>query len=84
MASGREIDRLRDRIADAGGLVNAGDLARVWALSRARVSELVAMGDFPEPVGAVGGRPVWLLQHCDRWREARTRARTRSSQEERR
>lgn len=67
----REVKALRARIAAAGGLVNAADLARVWDVSRARVSELQAMPDFPEPIDTVGDRPVWLLEQCDQWRRGR-------------
>lgn len=70
----REINALRARIAGAGGLVNAADLARVWDVSRARVSELAAMTDFPLAIDTVGGRPVWLLEQCDQWRAARARS----------
>lgn len=73
----RDLTSLRARIARAGGLVNAADLSRVWGVSRARVSELVAMADFPEPVDHVGERPVWLLEQCDQWRAWRaSRARS--------
>lgn len=75
--SARQVKTIRDRIAAAGGLVNAADLARVWGVSRARVTELVAMPDFPEPIDHVGERAVWLLAQCDQWREARARARER-------
>jgi predicted DNA-binding transcriptional regulator AlpA len=70
----REVRALRGRIAAAGGLVNAADLARVWGVSRARVSELQATAGFPEPIGTVGNRPAWLLEQCDQWRDSRKAA----------
>lgn len=76
--SDREVRRLRERIIAAGGLVNAADLSRLWGVSRARVSELVAMSDFPAAIDDVGGRPVWLLEQCDVWRGARAAARGRA------
>lgn len=68
-----EVVELRERIVAAGGLVNAADLARVWQISRARVSELVGMPGFPQAIDTVGERPVWLLEQCDQWRELRRR-----------
>jgi predicted DNA-binding transcriptional regulator AlpA len=52
-----------------GGLVSASDLARVWGVSKTRLTVLTHRGSFPEPVGTVGGRPVWLAGEAQDWRE---------------
>ena len=62
---------IAEQIAAKGGLVNQGELARRWNLSAQRVNGLVCASDFPAPVGEVGGRPVWLFDEADEWREAR-------------
>lgn len=71
-------DDLRQRIALAGGLVNQGDLTRLWNLSRPRVSEICGHPTFPEPVAQVGGRPVWAGAEVQSWRDARTSKRTKA------
>jgi hypothetical protein len=58
-------------IRAAGGLANQADLARRWRVSDARVGQLVRLDGFPEPVGEVGGRPVWLAGECDGWKATR-------------
>lgn len=64
-------DELRRAIAAGGGLVNGAELARRWNVSRVRAHELVTQDDFPEPVAHVAGRPVWLFNEVDEWREKR-------------
>ena len=66
----REIDTVRKRIAAAGGLVNAGDLSRLWGISREAVRKLVNGETFPEPIGHLIQGPVWLREQCDTWRRA--------------
>lgn len=56
-------------IQRAGGLVSASDLSRTWGISKTRVAVLVGRESFPEPVGSVGGRPVWLASEARQWRE---------------
>lgn len=65
----------RAAINKAGGLVNAGDLARTWNLSRARISEIVHTPGFPEPVATVGDRPVWLAKEAQEWRNRKDKTR---------
>jgi predicted DNA-binding transcriptional regulator AlpA len=75
------VDDLRRRIAGAGGLVNAADMARDWGVSRERIRQLVELADFPEPIGHAGVRPVWLAEQVADWRAqraARVAARARS------
>lgn len=67
----RQEKDIRDRIAAAGGVVNAADLARAWGVSRERVRQLAQEPGFPAPLEPVGERPVWLRAVCDAWREAR-------------
>ncbi len=55
-------------LKQTGGLVDRGDIARRHQLSRQRTYELTNNASFPEPVGEVGGRPVWLTLHVDRYR----------------
>jgi hypothetical protein len=62
-------------IRAAGGLASQADLARRWRVSDARVGQLVALEGFPEPVGMVNDRPVWLAEECDGWKATRRRGR---------
>ena len=55
-------------LEQTGGLVDRGDIARRHGLSRQRTYELTNNRSFPKPVGEVGGRPVWLTLHVDRYR----------------
>lgn len=61
---------LRRHLAEAGGLLNQGDIARMWNLSRPWVSDLVNKPTFPEPVAQVGGRDVWAMNEVLAWGEA--------------
>lgn len=55
-------------LKQTGGLVDRSDIARRHNLSRQRAYELTNNVSFPKPVGEVGGRPVWLTLHVDRYR----------------
>ena len=55
-------------LKQTGGLVDRSDIARRHHLSRQRAYELTNNISFPKPVGEVGGRPVWLTLHVDRYR----------------
>ncbi|MDQ3849585.1 MAG: hypothetical protein M3296_03085 [Actinomycetota bacterium] len=55
-------------LKQAGGLVDRGDIARRHNLTRQRTFELTNNKSFPRPVGEIGGRPVWLALHVDRYR----------------
>jgi hypothetical protein len=59
---------LAAQIIRAGGLVSAADLARDWGLTRQRLTVLQRAQGFPEPVGEVNGRPVWLGNETSEWR----------------
>lgn len=68
-------------LSQTGGLLDRGDIARRYRLSRQRTYELTHNKSFPAPVGEIGGRPVWLTLHVDRYREqarlGRPRGKTR-------
>lgn len=70
----RQLQALRQRIHDAGGLVGRVDLAERWNVSEQRVAQLAAMPDFPPAVATIGKRSVWLRAECDAWRAARARS----------
>lgn len=55
-------------LAQTGGLVDRGDIARRHGLSRQRTYDMTGNQSFPAPVGEIGGRPVWLTLHVDRYR----------------
>ena len=55
-------------LKQTGGLVDRSDIARRHQLTRQRAYELTNNISFPSPVGEVGGRPVWLTLHVDRYR----------------
>lgn len=55
-------------LKQAGGLVDRSDIAQRHHLSRQRTYELTNNQSFPRPVGEIGGRPVWLTLHVDRYR----------------
>jgi predicted DNA-binding transcriptional regulator AlpA len=59
----------RTIIERSGGLVSASDLARVWGVSKTRLTVLTHRESFPEPVATVGGRPVWLASEAQQWRD---------------
>lgn len=64
---------VRSHIADNGGLVGQGDLARLWEVSRPRVQEIINDPTFPEPVAFVGPdalqRALWTRRQAETWRE---------------
>ena len=55
-------------LKQTGGLVDRSDIARRHQLSRQRTYEMTNNISFPKPVGEIGGRPVWLTLHVDRYR----------------
>jgi prophage regulatory protein len=58
-------------VKDAGGLIGRAELAAHWGVSRQRIAQLVALEDFPAPIGFGNGGPVWLVSDVDAWRAAR-------------
>lgn len=76
-------DKLRAAIAARDGLVDRGAIGRRWGVSRTRVAQLLASNDFPEPVAYIDGRPVWLADRVDAWRDARRPAGRPPSAEQR-
>ena len=48
--------------------MDRSDIARRHHLSRRRAYELTKNLSFPKPVGEIGGKPVWLTLHVDRYR----------------
>lgn len=61
----------RGAVQGAGGLCCQVDLARRWGVSRARVHQIVREAEFPQPVGVVASREVWLVSECDLYRRRR-------------
>ena len=55
-------------LQQTGGVVDRSDIARRHHLSRQRAYEMTKNMSFPAPVGEVGGKPVWLTLHVDRYR----------------
>lgn len=55
-------------LAASGGLVDRSDIRRRWNMNRSRVHELTGQRFFPDPVGEIGGRPVWLAVDVDAYR----------------
>lgn len=55
-------------LAQHGGLVNQGDMSRMWGVSRTRVTQMADTPSFPAPVGWVGGKRVWLMEDVQQWR----------------
>jgi hypothetical protein len=71
-------------LAQTGGLLDRSDIASRYGLTRQRVFELTHNKSFPAAVGEIGGRPVWLTLHVDRYRAqaqpGRPRGTTRKDQ----
>lgn len=55
-------------LRQTGGLVDRSDIAKRHGLSRQRTYELTNNLSFPEPAGEIGGQPIWLTLHVDRYR----------------
>ena len=55
-------------LKQTGGLVDRSDIARRHHLTRQRAYEMTNNHSFPASVGEIGGRPVWLTLHVDRYR----------------
>ena len=66
-------------LKQAGGLVDRSDIARRHGLTRQRAFEITNNKSFPQPVGQIGGRPVWLAVHVDRYRAQARPGRPRTS-----
>lgn len=65
-------------LSQTGGLLDRSAIARRHSLSRQRTYELTNNLSFPKAVGEIGGRPVWLTLHVDRYRAQAQRGRPRS------
>jgi hypothetical protein len=63
---------IHSQIKRAGGLANVTDLGKQFRVSRQRAAKLTQHPGFPEPVGTVGGRPVWLASEAQQWRDKQT------------
>jgi hypothetical protein len=65
---------VRDAIARAGGLFTLADLARRWGISIARVGQLAAHPDFPEPIvtgdGDPRGKRLYVGEEAEAFRAA--------------
>ena len=68
-------EQLREQVHLAGGLLNQGDMARAWGLSRPRITELVKDPTFPEPITTIGGKRVWANVEVQAWRRQRLEVR---------
>jgi len=55
-------------LKSAGGLVNRTDIAARHDIGRQRTYQLTKQRSFPDPVGEVGGQPVWLAIHVEEYR----------------
>jgi len=51
-----------------GGLLDRPAMQKRYGLTRQRSYALTNNKSFPAPVGEIGGRPVWLTLHVDRYR----------------
>lgn len=51
----------------SGGLVGAGEIARLLGVSRQRVQQLAQRPDFPEPVAVLDMGKVWSSADVERW-----------------
>lgn len=57
------------RILEAsGGLLNRADIARTLGVTPNRAWHLAQQRHFPNPVGELGGRPVWLAAAVEAYR----------------
>jgi hypothetical protein len=70
---------IRKAIERNGGLANVTDLGKQFRVSRQRAAKLSQHPGFPEPVGTVGGRPVWLASEAQQWRDKQTQTNERES-----
>lgn len=62
-------------ITDVGKrAVGAAEIARMFGVSRQRVTQLTARDDFPEPWEVLSMGKIWLTEDVRRWAEARGRA----------
>jgi predicted DNA-binding transcriptional regulator AlpA len=56
-------------------LAGFAEAADVVGLTRRRVTQLIAEGQFPEPEQRLRATPVWRVSDLVRWRDARERRR---------
>lgn len=54
---------------DLNDLITSKEVGDILNWSTQKVREYRVRGVLPEPVGAVGGRPVWLKSHIIRYKE---------------
>jgi predicted DNA-binding transcriptional regulator AlpA len=54
---------------DVSQLMTKADIAELLGVSRERVSQLAARGDFPTSLGQVGKSLVWSRGAVERWAE---------------
>jgi hypothetical protein len=54
-------------LASTGGLMDRSDIRRRFGHRRQRTFELTNQRYFPDPVGSIGERPVWLAAHVERY-----------------
>ena len=68
-------------LKQTGGLLDRSAIGRRYGLSRQRTYELTNNKSFPAPVDEIGGRPVWLTLHVDRYRAQARPGRPRTEPE---
>lgn len=54
----------------AGGLMARSDIQERFGQTRQRAFRLTNQRFFPDPIGTIGGRPVWLGAHVERYHAA--------------
>jgi hypothetical protein len=55
-------------LQSTGGLMDRSDIRERFGQTRQRAFTLTNQRHFPDPVGTIGGRPVWLAAHVERYR----------------
>ena len=82
-ASDIEIAEAAWRILNqTGGLLDRPAMQKRYGLTRQRSYALTNNKSFPAPVGEIGGRPVWLTLHVDRYRARAQPGRPRRDQDD--
>lgn len=64
-------------LEQTGGVLDRTDIAKRHGLTRQRTFALTKNKGFPDPVGVVGGRPVWIALHVDHYRASSRTGRPR-------
>jgi hypothetical protein len=54
-------------LQNTGGLMDRSDIQQRFGQTRQRAFALSKQRHFPDPIGTVGGRPVWLALHVERY-----------------